>query len=283
MRIWNLSQTAGLERQTLVKLATTSDQWLPGGTNLDTDARSRLWWLLNDMVQEECYFQIRQPTNGNSESFFAIRLNEAQADQWLTNLPVVLEPLTGAHAVANPEQHGWSVKTADNLIELTRVGDWTVIGVGPQNNLFSGEITTRIRRDGVPFISAGTNLWLEASLDLPRAAKIFHISAGNVSAFDHLNLTLTGDGGNVITRAKLTFSKPFSAPLESWRLPVDLMHEPLAGFTAVRGLQSWLAAWPPWHDSQLARRPINFSSGRSRAALIKFISPLRCPVPKFPP
>jgi hypothetical protein len=255
MRIWNLSQTAALERQTLVKLATTSDQWLPGGTNLDTDARSRLWWLLNDMIQEECYLQIRQPTNGSSETVFAIRLNEAQADQWLTNLPVVLEPLTGAHAVTNPEQHGWSLKTADNFIELARVGDWTVIGVGPQNNLFSGEITTHIRRDGVPFISAGTNLWLEANLDLPRVAKIFSFSPGNISAFDHLNLTVSGDGGNVVTRAKLTFSKPFSAPLESWHLPVDLMREPLAGFTAVRGLQSWFAAWPLWQDAQVGAPP----------------------------
>ena len=93
---------------------------------------------------------------------FALRLNPAQAGQWRTNLPVVLESLTGSRAVTNPDQSGWSLPTPAGFIQLSRVGDWTLVAAGPQYHPLSDEIAARIRRDGVPFVSAGTNLWLEA-------------------------------------------------------------------------------------------------------------------------
>jgi hypothetical protein len=264
-RIWQQPQSAQLERQTLVKLATAPGQWLRGGSNLTGDAGTRLWELFNDLVQEESYLEIRWPANGRGETVFATRLNETQMEQWRTNLPAILKPLTGALAVAGQEQNGWSLTTTDALdfIQFTRVGDWTVVTAGPQQNPLLDDISARIRRDGVPFVSAGTNLWLEASLDLPRLENLFSPSAGgegrgeveNPSTINHLDLTVTGDGGNVITRGKLTFAQPFPVSLEPWHLPVDLMHEPLAGFTAVRGLQSWLATWPPWHDLQIGVPP----------------------------
>jgi len=65
-RIWQQPQSAQLERQTLVKLASNPGEWLSNGTNLTADACSRLWWLLNDLVQEESYLEIRQPASGKS-------------------------------------------------------------------------------------------------------------------------------------------------------------------------------------------------------------------------
>ncbi|MDD5141430.1 MAG: hypothetical protein PHY43_14365 [Verrucomicrobiales bacterium] len=282
-RIWQFSQGARLERQTLTKLATTPGQWLPGGTNLTEDAVARLWLVFNDLVQEESYLEIRAPANpqllgatkqGEGGStlnprlslVFAIRLNEAQSDSWLTNLPALLQPLTGARAVNNPGDDTWSLKTTNvlNFVQFTRVGEWTVLSAGPEQNLLAGEITARIRRDRVPFVSAGTNLWLEASLDLPRLVNIFPLSASGSqilslvtrhSSLSSFHLSLSGDGANVITRANLTLTQPLPASLEPWRLPVELMHEPLTSFTAARGLQSWLAAWQPWRDLQIGTAP----------------------------
>ena len=284
MRIWQQPQSSQLERQTLNKLATMPGQWLPGGTNLTDDAAARLWLLADDVIQEESYVEIRQPVNGTGETVFAILLNEAQAGRWFTNLAAVLEPLTATRAVDNPDQKGWSLKTAGgNLIQLSRIGDWTLVGVGPQDDSLSGEITARIRRDNVPFVSAGTNLWLEASLDLPRLVNCFSLSArqtggegrGEVenssslisqllgatkqseggSTLNHLNLTITGDGGNVITRGQLTFTQPLSATLEPWSIPLDLIHDPLTSFTAVRGIQPLLADWSAWSGLQIGAPP----------------------------
>jgi hypothetical protein len=271
-RIWQQPQSAKLERQTLIRLATTPGQWLRGGTSLTGDAGTRLWLLLNDLVQQESYLEIRRPPDGNGEIVFAIQLNEAQTGQWLTNLPAVLEPLVGAGASASPADHGWSLKTAGalNLIQLTRIGDWTLVGAGADKNPLLDEISARIRRDGVPFVSAGTNLWLEANLDPSRLASVFPLSAGGEgrgevvppsavhslpSTLNHFNFSLSGDGGNVITRGRLAFSRPLPASLQPWQLPLDLLHQPLAGLTVARGLQPMLSDWPVWRDLQIGAPP----------------------------
>jgi hypothetical protein len=275
MRIWQQPPSSQLERQTLNKLATMPGQWLPGGTNLTDDAVERLWLLLDDVLQEESYVEIRQPAGETAETVFAIRLNEAQTDQWLTNLPAVLEPLTGARAVATQDGHGWSLTKSNvpNLIQLTRVGEWTVIGMAQDKNPLLDEITARIRRDGVPFVSSGTNLWLEAGLDFQQVANYFSLSASptggegrdevensptlnpQFSSINRLNLTVSGDGGNVIMRGWLTFSKPLPAQLEPWQIPINLMHEPLTGFTAIRGIQPLLSDWNAWRDLQIGTPP----------------------------
>jgi hypothetical protein len=258
MRVWNHPESARLEKQTLTKLASAPGQWLPGGANLDPDAESRLWWLLNDLVQEESYLEIRQPTNSTAETVFTIRLNDAQARQWQTNLPVILEPLAGGRVVNNPIDDSWSLTTTNALqiVRFSRVGDWAVVATGPEQNSLADEIAVRIRRDGVPFVSAGTNLWLEAALDLPRLTNVFPTSISQLPYFiSHLNFSVSGDGGTVFTRAKLEFAQPFSAPLEPWRLPVDLMHEPLTSFTAVRGLQPTLTDWKFLHDLEIGAAP----------------------------
>jgi hypothetical protein len=264
MRIWNLSPTARLERQTIDRLTTVPERFFSGDSNLAGTSSSALMLpLVYDLEQEESYLEIQAPTNSQPVLVLAMRLTDVGQDgRWFTNLAAILQPMTGSRAVIDPTSRGWSLKTTNvlNLIQLARVGDWTVLGIATDKNPLLAEITARIRRDGVPFISAGTNLWLEASLDLQRLASAFPFLGFNssFSTLDHLNLTFTGDGGNVITRAKLTFSKPFSAPLESWHLPVDLMHEPLAGFTAVRGLQSWLTNSSFWHDLQIGAPPDQF-------------------------
>ena len=270
-RIWQRPQSAQLERQTLVKLASRPGLWLPGGTNLTADAATRLYWMLDDVLEEESYLEIRAATNSalRTSHFalsFAIHLDAAHNSQWLTNLPVVLELLTGASPVFNPEENGWSLQTTSGLgqVGFARVGDWTVVSAGPENNSLASEISARIRRDGVPFVSAGTNLWLEAGL--APSLLFSSLSAGGegqgevglASSISHFNLSLSGDGANVITRMKLNFNQPFSAPLPDWRLPVDLLHEPLTSLTVARGLEPSLAGWPVWRDLQIGAPPDQF-------------------------
>lgn len=257
MRIWNLSQSARLERQAIDRLTTVPERFFPGGSNLAGDSSARMLPLVYDLDQEESYVEIRAATNSQPNFVLAIRLSDpAQAGRWFTNLAAVLEPLTAARAVDNPDQSGWSLKTAGgSFIQVSRVGDWTLVSVGPQDGSLSGEISARIRRDHVPFVSAGTNLWLEASLDLPRLAACIPDLNFPLSTLNHLNFTLTGDGANVITRARLTFSRPLSASLEPWSIPLDLIHEPLTGFTAVRGIQPLLAGWSAWNDLQIGTPP----------------------------
>jgi hypothetical protein len=256
MQLWKLSASAQLEKQTIDELTTAPKRLLSGGTNLTDAASAGLRPLFYDLLQEECYFEISQPANQAAETVLALRLNDdGQAGRWQTNLAAVLEPLTGARAVVDSSGTGWSLKknTAPDFVELARVGDWTIIGVARDKNVLFDETVTHIRADHAPFFSAGTNLWLEAEIDSARVANLL----GKTSSknLPHLSLSVTGDGGNVIARGHLNFPQPLAARLEPWRIPVNLIHEPLISFTAIRGLQPWLTASRAWSDLGIGAAP----------------------------
>ena len=256
MRVWNLSPTAKLERQTIDRLTTVPERFFPGNSLPPGMSSAFMLPLVYDLEQEESYLEIQAATNSQPVFVLALRLtDDGQAGRWFTNLAAVLQSTVGSRALIDPTGQGWSLQASNALVQLARVGDWTLVGIAPDKNPLLADMAARIQRDGVPFVSGGTNLWLEANLDLQRLAQVFPAFDSRLSSLGHLNLTLSGDGGNVVTRGKLTFAKPFQKPLEPWHLPVDLMHEPLAGFTAMRGVQSWLAAWPLWRDAQIGAAP----------------------------
>ena len=275
MRIWNRPESLQLQKKTIDRLATNSWQLLLGGNAGAQIPSAVLHSCFEDLVGEESYLEIRATTNNAATQIgaalarpavvFAIHVTDGRAGIWETNLGIAMELLTGQRAIVLPNGHGWSLKSTNTfqLIQMNRVGDWTLVSAGPEQNPLADEIAGRVRRDGVPFVSAGTNLWLESSLDLPRLSQvllasnlqspssIFHLP----SSISRVNFSVTGDGANVITRAKLTFIDPFAAPLETWRIPVDLMHEPLISFTAVRGVQPLLADWQPWRALEAGAAP----------------------------
>ena len=64
--------------------------------------------LLDDLLQEECYLEVCQPTNQPGQLAFAIKLDDARAALWQTNLAAVLASLTGANPT--PTTNGWSAE-----------------------------------------------------------------------------------------------------------------------------------------------------------------------------
>lgn len=135
MAIWNLPESRKLERQTVDKLALAP--WRLLDRSVNTNAAALLRPLLDDVVSNESGLEIRQATNQPGELAFAIRLDDQRAALWQTNLAAVLESLTGIHPVPAPNNlPGWSLKKqhVPNLIELTRVGEWTVVGAAQDHN-----------------------------------------------------------------------------------------------------------------------------------------------------
>jgi hypothetical protein len=245
--------------------------------------------LLDDLAQDEVFLEVRAFTNSQpSQACLAIHVSARHAGIWETNLAIAAELLAGSLAVAEPARHGWTIQrtNAPNRITLTRVGEWTVVGVGPEKNPLFAEITARILRDAAPLAGSPTNFWLEADLDLarlvPRISSLNHPVLHSAYAtedqplgatkqseggstpwrdeakrrrLNRLTFNVTGDGGNVIVHGQLTFGEPLPIQLEPWHIPLDLIHEPLIGFTAVRGIQPWLASWKTWSDLQIGAPP----------------------------
>jgi hypothetical protein len=261
-RVWSLPETTRLQSQTFDKLATGSWRMLLGDAMGAQVPAAVLRPLFDDLAQEETYLEIRATTNSQPSVVLAVHVSDRRAGIWETNLAIAAQILAGLPAVGDAAVHGWNIRrtNAPARINLSRVGEWTLISVGPEQNPLAEEITARIRHDRVPFVSSGTNLWLEAILNPARLADCFPISAGGegwgeVGGCTNFNLTLTGDGANVITRAQLTFPTNVPVQLDPWQIPVNLIHEPLIAFSAARGIQPWLANWPVWRDLQIGAPP----------------------------
>ena len=249
MEICNLPESAKLETQTLDKLALAPWLLLKGDAATNGAPVALLRALLDDLVQAESYLEIRGVTNKPGELAFAIRLGPERARLWETNLAAVLESLTGIRPVsAAAGRPGWSLKKHDapKLVELTRAGDWTLVGLAPETNALLGDFLARIesRRAaaGAPFAARTTNFWLEAGLDLRRVSRALTLAWNLPEEFPRITVAVIGSHNGVRTQAELAFARPLPLELEPWNVPTNLIHGPLVGFTAVRGVKPWLTS-----------------------------------------
>ena len=222
LHVWQLPQTAALVAQTLDKISR-----LPAAAN--TNAAALLRPLLDDLVTSEFYLEVCGSTNSGSEIqnrksqivnrkfLLALRLPADRARLWQTNLPAALPAAV-----------------------VSQSGDWTLIGLGTNG---SPAVSP------VPRHASLSNIWLEADFTPSCLAAVdpsFLSLVTRHASLSHVHLTLTGEAGNVITRATLDFSQPLNLTLPPWEIPTNLIHQPLTSFTAVRGLAPWLATLPAW-------------------------------------
>lgn len=251
MRLLGLPEVKKLQTQTLDKLSAAAFRSPEHGTN----GPARLLPLLDDVLQEETYFEFGAETNHSSDVVFAIRLDGKRAGVWETNLTVIAASL--GWTVANAKSRGlmWTNSETGKRVELARTGEWTVVGAGRDRNQRFEEVIARIEHDETPFFFIGTN-WLQMELDLTRASTAFDLrNAFSNGLPQKISLSVSGDGGNVITRCEVSLAEPLPQSLEAWSIPTNLIHGPLASFTAVRGLSSWPGAAQVWNNLQLGLPP----------------------------
>ena len=275
MGIWHLPQTTALVAQTLDKISRLPAHGV-------TNAPALLRPLLDDLLTSEFYLEIAAPAGSslsagglellgkqrkefaggegpqrteragaseslgrgevginhqNSQFLLALRLPADRARLWRTNLPAALP-----------------------AAQISQSGEWMLIGLGNGTNGSLADFAARL--------PATNNFWLEADFAPSCLNAICSLSAGGagrgeagnlvsqlLSSISHVHLTFAGEAGNVLTRASLDFSRPLDLPLPPWEIPTNLIHGPLDGFTAVRGLASWLATVPAWQDLQFAPPP----------------------------
>lgn len=193
MSIWAMPESQKLEAQTLDKLALAPWNVPRDGTNtaaiVATNANSLLLRpLLEDLLQEECYLEIRSGSPGRAstgpqdggagprdvpgsqqadtlpsagtttEIALAVRLDEQRAALWKTNLTTAIESLTN---------HASRITYHPTFL---RAGNWTIIALSSSNNPiiqqsnnssstqhFAFELAGRLRQNDNLFTTEPTN------------------------------------------------------------------------------------------------------------------------------
>ena len=243
MSIWNLPESARLEAQTVGKLAVAP--WLvsrgPGGTN---GAPSTLLQpLVQDLVDLETYLEIRGASNQTGELVLAVKVEANRARTWETNLAQVMESLTGVKAAVTPDG-GWTLKKHDvpNLVQAGYKGEWFLVGLAQEKNNLFKDVVTRIKGNKPPFESATKTNWLQADIDFRKVAHALGRDCRLPQNWPAFSVAVTGDGENVRTKATARFPSSLGLSLPDWSIPTGLVSEPLASFTAMRGLRALLAS-----------------------------------------
>jgi hypothetical protein len=276
LKIWGLPETQNLKASTLDKLAVAP--WSLSRTNLPpavtnfaalvraNASASLLRPLLDDLVQHEFYLEVRESTSQPAHLALAVRLDPGRASIWETNLGTVMETSTGNRRVpiqSGGTTHGWRVTASDSTlipnilrhVELSRAGEWTVIGFGAEANPVFSNLLSRIQKTQNPFVAPAANSWLETILDLQRVNRAFSWGLELPEEWPRISFTIQGDGKNLVTRGNLKFPNPLPFQIEPWNIPTNLIHEPLHSFTAVQGIKPWLASWQWWQHLQSPATP----------------------------
>ncbi len=220
------AEAKALENQTLDKLAN-----FVAARAKSTNSATQLRPLLDDLPKSEWIFEIRDTTNGSPEYALAIRLNEARYELWNTNLMAIFASWAGPRdiiSVSNPLRWEWFRGEFTNYIRFTANDSWVLVEGGLR------ELSSRIE---VPKSAVTTNGWLSVEANWPRLAPLF--PALKEFDFPKIAMQIVGRDGNLQVNGKLTLSQPLP-PLGNWRVPTNLIHQPLVSFTAARGIAPWL-------------------------------------------
>ncbi len=276
MRLWNLPEGRQLETQLLQKFSAAPWRVAANQPAAANNASAALRPMLYDVVNEECCLEIRGSAAQPEQTAFAIRLDDTRAKDWRKGLADVLGSTEGGYPTTRA--HGWSLKSprSQAVYEWQRAGGWVVFGRAQGTNALFQEVVDRIEREQVPFTVTTASHWLSVDADLS-----WLLSKANAAGFTgqpptrpsatlspsdgerdgvrgisgRLSMVISGDGANTVTTGELVFAKPLALNLEPWNFPKSQVQGPVVGFSAVRGVGSWLTASKMWSDLKLGRAP----------------------------
>ena len=231
--------------------------------------------LLADLVKKECYFEIGAATNEPGEVIFAAHLKSEAARLWETNLTAALDLIVGSHSDTTNSGRVWTLAMTNSAgvtsrqpagqksgpgpgfrsIQLDRAGEWTVVGLTSGPHTVMDLLLTRIRNEGTRFGSSLTNYWVETSFDLAGIGRLLSLAWELPGNFPKVKATIAGESENVRSRGELEFPKGLPTQLPAWIIPTNLVHDPVIGFSAIRGVSSLLKSLPVWNKLKLSTAP----------------------------
>ena len=241
--IQGLAETQRFIEQTLQKLAHAPRTLFGDKITPEQDERGAtlLRPLLDDLLGHESFLQARGAADRTAEWTLLVQLPADRMSLWRSNLT----ELTGLWKLGSADTNtleGYpvrEVKRADapGAIRWVEAGQWLVLGVGQNGLPAADEAVKRVKSSGRP-VPAASGYWLETELNLPRLIKALDLSPA--IKWPDATLSVTGTGENLRSTMRLLFPEPVTGPLTSWRVPTNIINDPLISFTAMRGIGPWI-------------------------------------------
>ena len=241
--IWGLKSSADLRRQTLDRLARLPVRALgsavPAGA---PDQANLIRPLLDDLLTHESYVEFR----ATPEFLIAVKLPASRARVWQNNLSQAVSnwKLGTPAPIDTDGMTGWELKRkpVPSQLSVKHLRDWLVVSAGASSLALESNVLSAIRASGRP--AKPTGAWLDGGANLARFDTWLPVLGkyGNVP-LAHFSLSNRADF--VRTFVTLDFPKAHGWKSEEWHIPTNRIFDPLAVFTAVRGIAPLLEALKP--------------------------------------
>lgn len=235
-----LPQTQALLNQTLQRLAQSARLLLADALPAAADARAAalIRPLLDDLVREESFVEVRGADLQRLEWLLAVNLKPARLVVWRTNLVELAKLMESSAAPATPVE-GWSstevrCPNSTKVVRWVEAGSWLVLGAGEAQLPGLLQAVRDAKSSGRP-VAALAGTWLEWEGDLSRLAGPLRLRAE--IPWPHVQGSVSYVGNRLRTAARLRWPEEITGPVEPWRVPLNLVTEPLISFSVARGIQ----------------------------------------------
>jgi len=225
--VWQLKQTQEFRNEALDKLARRL-----GDSNAESEATLRM--LLPDLGRGELFLGVFL-ADDRPEVAIITATDEKRGKLWTQRLRSLAkqqgsEPLEQTVA----DYKGWRVDfDNDHTLGFGYADGWLLVGSGQQTLSYLKKAAERIADTGRPYTADKEND-LSITLDAEILPDIVRDSLPGEPSLIQLTSHLKKD--NFYSKVILDFAKPLPASLPDWEIPTRTITEPLASFTAARGV-----------------------------------------------
>jgi hypothetical protein len=238
--------------------------------------------LLNDLLHNESYTEVRGPTNAVPELLLAVQLNNARAAAWETNLATILAAWTGisVQPIRGEGFTGWELKKHHdpNVIRYLRAGDWALFGWGWEDLRLQPRFLQLIKQKRLT-ANFPKDDWMDAVLDFPayQASHTMDLPSLLPAKLPKMHLAVEGRKDYIRPTLVMSYPAPLGITLEPWKIPTNAIPNTIVSFTAARGLASWLGQVPEMKPLRANPVPNQFTTWA--VDKVPFETHLSIPVP----
>jgi hypothetical protein len=163
----------------------------------------------------------------------AARLDKARAEVWQKNLETAMSGKGASFAAESFNGSRW-----DNGFWLVRANDWVVVG--------RGEGLSSVRRDYLQQLQKSGRPWPALDKQCFQAVIDFPLLSGNGDSHviplkpARTTVDITASGNRFHVNAFLSYAEAAVWSPQPWRIPKELVRQPLTSFTAAQGIEPYL-------------------------------------------
>jgi len=248
-KIFTMAPSGDFRNYILDRFAGWLNKWLFASTM--SNNASLLRPLLDDLLSAETVWALGGTRSNSPDFIVALRLDDGRAQAWQAVLPKLAGGPGQAYQAQKFDGKQWNLASGESLWAV-RVKSWLLVGRGKNLVDTMGEYLAQIGQNDHPAPPLNKS-WLEADLDWAQLARWLP-EAPHVLLAPRTKVVFTAGDHTLYVNASISYPNPIPWKFEDWRIPTNLIRDPLISFTAGQDIAAYMSPNEPL--SKLTDNPL---------------------------